>query len=58
VRAVLGARFEPDVVGGDQRQAERIGKVDQRAFGFRLDDLAVAMEFDVKPVVEHGRELL
>ena len=52
MRLVIGARGEKGLIGGHKRQRPAIGQIDQH----RLDALfrlrAVALQFDVEPVVK------
>ena len=52
VRLVVLARGEERLVGGDQRDAARIGELDQRGFRGALGRGAVALQLDVEPVAE------
>ena len=64
---VMGAEHrgigEIRVIGGDQRQVQRIGKVDHAAFtgGFGRHQLAVvlqmALQFHIQPVAENPRQI-
>ncbi len=52
MRLVIVRRGEERLVGGDERDAVRIGLVDQHAFGRPLLRRAVPLQFDIEPAVE------
>jgi hypothetical protein len=58
LRFVVGGGGEIGLVGGDQRQALRIGEFEQRRLDAALAFQSVALQFDVEPAVEQRRESL
>ena len=46
------------LVGGDQRNFEAVGKVDQPLLGLALGRQSMALEFDIEAVSEYGLEAL
>ena len=54
VRLVILAGGEERLVGGDQRNAARIGKLDQGRLGQPLGRHAVALQFDIEPIAEQA----
>ena len=49
---VILARGKERLVGGDERNAARIGEFDQRRLGSTLARRAVALQFKIKPIAE------
>ena len=58
MRLIVRAGAEKGLVGRDQRQAEPIGKIDQLRLDRTLMVEAVALDFDVKALVEQLGERL
>ena len=58
VRLVVVGRGEVDLVGGDDRQAARVGEIEQRRLGVVLVLQAVPLDLDVQPVAEDLLQLL
>ena len=58
LRLVVGGGGEIGLVGGDQRQALRIGELEQRRLDAALALQPVALQLDVEPAVEQRREPL
>ena len=58
VRLVVRAGCEIGLVGRHKRQADPVGKVDQRRLGGDLGVAPVALQFDVEPVPEGCGEAL
>ncbi len=50
---VVLAPGEIGLVGGDERQASRIGKLDERRLGAALGGKAMALQLDIEPVAEN-----
>ena len=55
---VILARGEERLVGGDQRDAARIGEIDQRGSTVRSARHAVALQLDIEPVAEQALQVV
>ena len=58
MRLMVLAAGEQRLVGGDERDAARIGELDQRRLGGALGRGAVALQLDIEPVAEQPRQRL
>ena len=58
MRLVVLALGEERLVGGDERDAARIGELDERRLGGAFGGGAVALQLDVEPVAEQTRQRL
>ena len=58
MRLVVFAARKQRLVGGDERDAARIGEFDQRRLGAALGRRAVALQLDIEPVAEQPQQRL